>query len=37
MKDNEVTWVLTKIKYYIFTLDFSKYKNTITHSKDCLI
>ena len=36
MKDDEVTWVLTKRKYFIFTWDFGKYKKTIAHSEDCL-
>ena len=37
MKDDEVTWVLTKIKYSIFTGYFGEYKNTIDHSEDCLL
>ena len=32
MKYYEVTWVLTKIKYSIFTWNFGKYKETISHS-----
>ena len=36
MKDDKETWVLTKIKYYIFTYDFRKYKKTISHSENCL-
>ena len=36
MKDDEGTWVLTKRKYYIFTWDFGKYKNTIARSESCL-
>ena len=35
MKDDEGKWVLTKIKYSIFTWDFGKYKNTIAHSEKC--
>ena len=36
MKDDEVTWSLTKSKYSIFTWDFWKYKNTTAHSENCL-
>ena len=36
MKEDEVTWVLTKSKCYIFTWDSGKYKNTISHSENCL-
>ena len=36
MKDYEVTWVLTKIKYSCFTFDFGKYKKTIAHSEHYL-
>ena len=36
MEDYEVTWFLTKRKYYIFNWDFGKYKNTIAHSENCL-
>ena len=36
MKDNERTWVLTKIKYSIFTWDCGRYKTTIAHSEICL-
>ena len=36
IKDNEVTWVLTKIKCSIFTWYFWKYKKTIDHSENCL-
>ena len=32
MKDYEVTWLLTKISYYIFTWDFGLYIKTISHS-----
>ena len=32
IKDDEVTYILTKIKYSIFTWDFGKYKNKISHS-----
>ena len=31
MKDDEGTWVLTKIKYSIFTWYFGNYTNTIAH------
>ena len=31
INENEVTWVLTKIKYYFFTWDLGKYKNKIAH------
>ena len=34
IKDDEVTWVLTKMKYSIFTWYFGKYKNKITHSEN---
>ena len=34
MKDDEVTWVPTKSKYYIFTWYFGKYKNKISHSEN---
>ena len=33
IKDDEVTWVLTKMKYSIFTWYFGKYKNTIARSE----
>ena len=36
MKDDEGTWVLTKIKYYIFTCFFGKYKDIIAQSENCL-
>ena len=36
-KDDEVIWVLIKIKYYIFTQYFRRYKNTIADSENCLI
>ena len=32
IKDDALTWVPTKIKYSIFTWNFGKYKNKITHS-----
>ena len=35
-KDDEVIWVLIKIKYYIFTQYFRRYKNTIADSENCL-
>ena len=31
MKDDELIWVPTKRKYYIFTWGFYEYKNTIAH------
>ena len=37
IKDDEVTYILTKIKYSIFTWDFGKYKNKIAHSEKCLL
>ena len=36
MKDNEETGVPTKRKYYFFTWGFCKYKETISHSQNCL-
>ena len=36
MKVDEVTWVLTKRKYSLFTLYFGNYKKTIAHSENCL-
>ena len=36
MKDDEITWVLTKRKYSTFTWDFGKYKNKIAPSENCL-
>ena len=36
MKDDEGTWMVTKIKYYIFPWVFGKYKNKIAHSENCL-
>ena len=33
MNDEEGTWLLTKIKYYICTWYFGRYKNTIAHSE----
>ena len=36
MKDDEVTWVLTKKKYSIFTWYFGKYKKTISPLENCL-
>ena len=33
MNDGEVTWVLTKRGYSIFTLDFGKYNKTIYYSE----
>ena len=35
MKDDDVTWVLTKIKLY-FYLGFWEVKNTIPYSENCL-
>ena len=37
MKDDEVTWVLTKSKYYICAWGFGKYKEIISHSENCFL
>ena len=31
INDYDGTWVLTKIKYYVYTWVFGEYKNTISH------
>ena len=36
MKDDEVTWVPTNRKYYIFTWGYGKYKKKTIHSVNCL-
>ena len=36
IKDDEVTWLLTKIKYTIFTWDFGRYKKAMAHSENIL-
>ena len=34
MNYDEGTWVVTKLKYYILTFYFGKYKNTIVHPEN---
>ena len=36
MKYYEGTWLLTKRKYSIFTWDFRKYKDKLSHSENCI-